>query len=418
MTLSASSSQTPASNHPAAEHLPVGALLVLAMTGFTAIITETLPAGLLPQIAGDLEVTQGLAGQLVTLYAAGSLLAAIPLTALAQRWRRRPTLLAAIIGFLLANTATALSSNYPVTLLARFGAGVAAGLAWGILAGYARRMVIAPLQGRALAIAMVGTPIALSAGVPVATFLGTTFGWRAAFLVFSATTLVLLALVMLMVPDFAGDRGGQRVSARDVFRMPGIRPVLAVIFAWMTAHNLLYTYIAPIASRAGCSTGVALLLLGFGVAALGGIVAIGMLVDRFLRPLILSSLATFAVIACLLAIAGGAPTILVGSVLVWGLSFGGAATLLQTAIGDAAGRGVDLANAMVTTVWNTAIAAGGLAGGVMLGAGGPRALAWGALLLILVAYAIASGSRRHGFTPGPRQTGAPRKEIPDAELHA
>lgn len=86
--------------------------------------------------------------------------------------RRHPVLLTAILGFLAFNTATAYLSGYVMILAARFLAGVSAGLAWGILAGYARRMVVDSLKGKALAIAMVGTPIALSIGVPLGSFLG------------------------------------------------------------------------------------------------------------------------------------------------------------------------------------------------------------------------------------------------------
>lgn len=128
-------------NVPSSNHLPWAGLLALAMAGFICILTEGLPAGLLPQIAQDLGVREALAGQLVTLYAIGSLLAAIPLTTATRGWRRRPLLLLCIIGFLVFNTITALSSFYVLTLVARFFAGVSAGVLWGMTAGYARRMV-------------------------------------------------------------------------------------------------------------------------------------------------------------------------------------------------------------------------------------------------------------------------------------
>ncbi|NVL51614.1 MFS transporter, partial [Pseudomonas syringae pv. actinidiae] len=133
------------------EKLPLGALLALAMTGFICIVTETLPAGLLPEIGTGLGVSASFAGQMVTVYALGSLLAAIPLAIATQRWRRRTVLLLTIIGFLVFNSVTALSSDYWLTLVARFFAGVSAGLAWSLVAGYARRMVVPQLQGRALA---------------------------------------------------------------------------------------------------------------------------------------------------------------------------------------------------------------------------------------------------------------------------
>jgi len=100
--------------------LPLGALLALAMTGFICIVTETLPAGLLPEIGSGLAISPSLAGQMVTVYALGSLLAAIPLTIATQNWRRRTVLLLTIIGFLVFNSITALSSHYWLTLIARF----------------------------------------------------------------------------------------------------------------------------------------------------------------------------------------------------------------------------------------------------------------------------------------------------------
>lgn len=250
------------------DRLPLSPLLALAMTGFTAIMTETLPAGLLPQIADGLAVSSTMAGQLVTAYAAGSLLAAIPLTSATQGWRRKPTLLCAIGGLLVFNTATAMAGSYWLALAARLLAGVSAGLAWGIIAAYARRMVADPLKGRALAIAMVGTPIALSLGVPAGTWLGAIVGWGTAFLAMSATTLALIAWVLVAVPDFAGRATGQRLSTLAVLRTPGILPILVTIFAWMTAHNILYTFIAPFAVRAGLGAHLDLLLLLFGAAAL------------------------------------------------------------------------------------------------------------------------------------------------------
>ncbi len=382
--------------------LPMSALLALAMTGFTAILTETLPAGLLPLMARGLQVSQAAAGQLVTAYAIGSLVAAIPLVVWTQGFRRRPTLLAAIVGFLLFNTITAMSPDFPLALAARFGSGIAAGLAWGLLAGYARRMVVGPLQGRALAVAMAGTPVALSLGVPSGTFLGAVLGWRAAFGMMSVTTLLLIAWVLCAVPDFPGHATRDRPSLSGVLRTPGIRPVLATILAWMTAHNLLYTFVAPLAVPSGLGDRLDLLLLGFGIAALVGIWLTGLLVDRMLRLLTLGSLVAFGVVAVLLSCALASPTVLVLAVLLWGLSFGGAATQLQTAAGDAAGNGVDLANAMITTVWNAAIAAGGLLGGVMLSHLGVSSLAPTAAILVIVAFVVVLRGQRHAFRPGAR----------------
>jgi predicted MFS family arabinose efflux permease len=99
-----------------------------------------------------------------------------------------------------------------------------------------------------------------------------------------------------------------------------------------------------------------------------------------------------------------APAIYLG-VFVWGLTFGGAATLLQTALADAAGEGADVALSMNVVVWNSAIAGGGLLGGVLLGHWGAGAFAWVMVLVLLISLAIAFRARAHGFVQGERVAG-------------
>ncbi|WP_315810659.1 MFS transporter [Bradyrhizobium sp. SZCCHNR3107] len=371
--------------------------MALAMGGFITILTEALPAGLLPQIGASLSVSEAFAGQLVTLYAIGSLAAAIPLTTATQSMRRRPLLLIAICGFAVANTATALSDSYGLTLVARFVAGVSAGLLWALIAGYAARMVPEGSKGRAIAVAMIGTPLALSLGIPAGTYLGAAIGWRASFGIMSGLTLILIAWVTTKVPDFPGQTEDKRLPLTHVFALPGIRPVLFVTLTVVLAHNILYTYIAPLLGSVGGATRTDLALLVFGIAALAGIWIVGVLIDRHLRNLTLISIASFGLAALALDIAGHAPIIVLSATGLWGLAFGGVATLFQTALAEAAGDMHDLAQSMLVTAWNTAIAGGGIIGGVLLDHFGAGAFAPVALLLLAAAFIAARRACRHGF---------------------
>ncbi|WP_307745115.1 MFS transporter [uncultured Pantoea sp.] len=382
--------------------LPLASLLAFAMTGFIAILTETLPAGLLPDISQGLGVSQVMAGQLVSLYALGSLLAAIPLTVLTSGWRRKKVLLLAIGIFVIFNTITTFSASYWLTLAARFMSGVAAGLAWGMLAGYARRLVAPDLQGRALAIAMVGIPVALSLGTPAGSWLGNMLGWRVAFGVMAALAIVLFIWAWVAVPDLPGQKADRRLPVWQVFRMPGVRPVLAVIFLWMTAHNILYTFIGPFLALSGMSNAVGLILLVFGLAALTGIGMTGIWVDRHLRRLVLLSLAALAAVSVVLAMGMREQIVIFLAVIVWGWSFGGASTQMQTAAADSAGNHVDVVQAMVTTAWNLAIASGGILGGLLLNRAGAASFPWALMALMAVAFVIAFLAKQQAFRPGAR----------------
>lgn len=386
----------------ASDQLPIAALLALAMTGFICIVTETLPAGLLPQLAAGLDVTASLAGQTVTAYALGSVLAAIPLTIATRNWRRRTVLLLTIVGFLVFNTVTALSSAFWLTLVARFFAGMAAGLAWSLLAGYARRMVQPHQQGRAMAIAMVGTPVALSLGVPLGTWLGGIVGWRSAFGVMSGLTLLLIVWVLAKVPDYPGQTGREPMPLRKVLATPGVRPVLATVMVWMLAHNILYTYIAPFVAQAGLLERVDMVLLTFGAAALLGIAVTGRLVEHHLRGAVLASLTAFFAASLVFLGLPTVPTAVYLGVAVWGLSFGGAATLLQTALADTAGKGADVALSMNVVAWNSVIAGGGVLGGILLDRWGAYTFPWALLGLTAIGLLIVWRANVHGFRPGSR----------------
>lgn len=178
---------------------------------------------------------------------------------------------------------------------------------------------------------------------------------------------------------------------------PGIRTVLAVTLVLLTAHQVLYTYIAPFAARSGFGH-TSLILLVFGAATAGGIAAAGILADRHLRPVLLAALALVMTAMITLGWWASIPAVLLPAVALWGAAFGGAPTLLQTALTDASGPGhADVATSMQTTVYNIGIAAGSLAGGLVLQRGGAGALPWATSLLSAAALATVATARRHAF---------------------
>ncbi|MNS46271.1 Purine efflux pump PbuE [compost metagenome] len=379
------------------DSLPVVGLLALAAAGFLTILTEALPAGLLPGISADLGIAESMAGQLITAYAAGSLAAAIPLTAATRSWRRRPLLLTAVGGFLFANAVTALSHSYVLTLGARFVAGVFAGLVWALLAGYASRMAPEHLEGRAIALAMVGTPLALSIGIPAGTMVSGLIGWRAVFLMMSGLSILLIAWIAWRVPDFDGEASARRTPLLRMLQIPGLKPVLAATFGFVLAHNILYTYIAPMLRRADLIARVDAVLLLFGLAALVGIWIVGVWIDRRLKALALASTGMFLVSAFVLAAFGETFGLVLAAIVVWGLAFGGAASLFQTASARVAGKDTDLAQSMIVTTWNLAIAGGGLLGGAIVRLGGAADLSWSAALLLTITGWVILRHHREGF---------------------
>ena len=391
------------SNGPApasSDRLPWAALLVMALTGFLLIATETMPAGLLPQIAIGLATGEGTAGQLVSAYALGTILATIPLVAATRGMRRKPVFLVGILGFLVVNTVTALSSDIALSLVMRLLAGAFSGLLWGMLAGYARRITTPALAGRALAVASLGTPVGLAVGTPFGSWLGTTLDWRWSFGTLSALMAVTLVLAVLLVPDAPGQRAGSHLPVHRVLTIPGVAVILVVILAWMVAHNTVYTYISSYLRSADVPLSVDVALVIFGVAALGGIAITAALVDRMLRRLLLVSIGLFTSAGVVLLVGQQSPGAVVVAIVCWGLGYGGAATQLQTAVSEASGENADVANSMLGVAFNLAIFAGGVLGAVLISQSADVLLPAVMVVLPLIALAIAGAARRTAFPVG------------------
>lgn len=389
--LVARSRETSATRRPGP--LPLAGLLALATAAFTDVMTDLLPAGLLPQMSGALHVPAARIGLLVTAFAVTSALAAIPVTAALRTLPRRGVLIAVLVGFALFDAVTAVSSSYPLTFAARLLAGVMGGTLWSMLAGYAARMVPAGRRGRAIAIVLAGITVALSAGLPAGTALATALGWRATFALLAALALLVAAWARWRVPGFPGEPGGGRPALRRVAARPGIPAVLAVTLLLLTGHQELYTYVAPFAARSGPGhTG--LVLLVFGLATIPGLSITGVLADRHLRSVLVVALGLVIAAMGVLGLAGRDTGALLAAAALWGAAFGGTPALLQTVLIGACGPGeADVATSLQTTVYNVGIAAGSLIGGLVLQGSGAAALPWAGSALIAAALAIVAYRR-------------------------
>ncbi|MFC0226695.1 MFS transporter [Serratia aquatilis] len=354
------------------------------MAAFITLLTEIMPAGLLSSISEGLGVSESLAGQFITAYAVGALIAAIPVTVLTQGIRRRPLLVTAIFGFALVNFVTAITDSYTISMIARFFVGVFGGIVWSLLAGYAVRMSPPRLSGRAIAISGAGATIALVLGVPLGSLLGRIVGWQGAFGLMSAVAILLIVWIIAIVPDFPGQTREQRQPLTGVFLKAGVRSVLFVVFTFVVAHNIFYIYIEPFLATSNLSANVDIILLVFGVGSVIGLWFVGATVDRRLQSLAVASIMIFGLAALLLGFWGYQPQMVYPSVFIWGLAFGGFATLTQTALSRFAGDSVDVAQSMYTTGWNTAVACGGIIGGILLDRSGPTSFAWVVIGILVI----------------------------------
>jgi predicted MFS family arabinose efflux permease len=213
----------------------------------------------------------------------------------------------------------------------------------------------------------------------------------------SVLALALVAWIIAMVPDYPGQPRHGRIPIMRTLAVPGVAAVLVVTLVFVLAHNILYTYIATFLGRFGMGDAVDIILLIFGVASMASIWIVGAHIDRRLRLLTIAGTVLVAVAATILAAMADSPAMIYVAVTLWGLGWGGIPTLLQTAVGQAGGDAADTAQAMLVTLWNVAMAGGGVVGGVLLDVAGPTSFPWSVLLLLLPVLGIVIAARANGF---------------------
>ncbi|WP_158622526.1 MFS transporter [Pedobacter sp. KBW06] len=378
------------------EKFPFLLLLAFTMVAFSAIITELLPAGVLPDMANDLQVRESSIGRLVSYYALGTVLTAFPATALTSGFSRKPLLITVIFGFFLSNAITALSQNYLLTVVMRVLAGGFSGVLWPLMTGYAARLVNEKNMGKAISMVMAGSTIALSVGLPIGAFLGQVIGWRGAFAGLSALIFMLIVWIAWKIPDFKADEKKINIPVK-IFRMPGVPLVMTTTFTASLAVYVAYTYLSPIMVTNGIKDNAGLALGLFGMGAVPGILITARFIDTHMRSMLLSSILLGASVLFIISLAGHFYFVFYTCIVFWGISFGGLPSLLQTATINATNGLPEIGSSITVTVYNIGVFSGAFIGGLVLDYKGPDAISWTSFLLMVIVILLVVTGRRFAF---------------------
>ncbi len=379
-----------------------GALAVLGASSFVYVTAETLPIGLLPQIADGLDVTEATVGWLLTSYAVVAGVATIPLTAITMRVPRHRLIALTVAVLAVSQLAAALAPTFFLLVLARLICAVAHGVFWSAIAPVAARLAPPHLAGRATATVFLGNSLAIVLGVPLSTALGQWLGWRVAagaLGVAGAMCVLALLVVLPALPalprDLAARTGARLRASVAIVRSGPVAAVCLVTTVLVIGQFAAYTYIAPLVRRGGDLEGVALsaLLLAYGAAGLLGNWFVGRHVDRRPGPLLAGLIGLMALaLAALVPVLGPAPT--VAAALVWGGAFTAVPVCLQAAILRVAPLSRDAASAVYVVAFQIGIGAGALLGERFVSAGLLAALPAIAAALALAAGMLVLSQRR------------------------
>lgn len=389
-------------------------LVALATAAFVYVTAETLPIGLLPQLAAGLHVRQGDIGLLVTVYAAVAGLSAVPMTAWTSHLPRRQVVLGAVVLLALSQFVIALAPDYAVVAGARVVCAFAHGVFWSVLAPVAVRLVAPGRAGRATAVVFTGNSLALVLGTPLATALGQVMGWRAATAVVGVAAAASAAALRTALPPLpsrtpADDLRSRVAAIPAALRSRSLFAVCAVTVLLVIGHFTAYTYIAALVRRDAGLSGLALamVLLAYGAAGVGGLGITGWATDRWPGLAAAGCAATLTVaLAALSAVSYRSAGFTIAAVVLWGAAFTAIPVCLQSAVLRVAPQSADTASALYVVAFQIGIGGGALAGSILVDAGllaelpvvGMALAAAGTLVLLAARRAFPARAHR---SPGP-----------------
>ncbi|WP_114814429.1 MFS transporter [Paraburkholderia kururiensis] len=392
------------------------ALLALTLSAFAIGTTEFVIVGLIPTIASDLGIGLPSAGLLVSLYALSVAVGAPVLTALTGRVPRKLLLAGLMALFTIGNLVAWRAPSYESLIVARVLTGLAHGVFFSVGSIIATTLVPKEKAASAIATMFSGMTVAFVAGIPLGTFIGQHFGWRATFLVVAGFGLIALLGAVAFVPR-------QLAHARPAgllqqFRVLG-QPRLALVYA-MTAVGyggslIAFTFMAPLLEQITGFTPaeVSLVLVAYGVSVAAGNLWGGRLADRvgpvkaLKRIFLLLAAVLFALTFTL-----HNPWLAVLTMLCWGaVAFGNVPGLQVYVVKQArhfAPEAADVASGFNIAAFNLGVAGGSSLGGLIVAHIGLAHTPWIAAVVTLGAFALTALSGRLDQRAGlPERTAEP-----------
>ncbi|MEW2009834.1 MFS transporter [Microbacterium sp. NPDC078814] len=392
------------------------ALLSLAIGSFGIGMTEFVVMGLLPNIAADLlpsvwassqEEALSQAGWLISLYALGVVIGAPTIAGFVARYPRHRVMIVLALALTVFNALTVVLPTFELVGVSRFLAGLPHGAYFGIGALVAADVMGPGNRAKGVAFILTGLTVANVVGVPLGTFLGQEWGWRAAFAVVALVFAVATVFIALFVPAHPGNPGRTMRAELGVFRIGQVWFTLGVGAIGFGGFFAVYSYIAPLVTEVAGSPDwvvpIVLVLMGLGMT--GGNLVGGHLADIDLRRTLLLGLAAMAVVFALLAVLSFWIVSLSLVVVLVGFVSSVLSPTIQTRLMDVAGDNQSIAAAMNHSALNIGNSLGAFLGGIVIAVGwGYTAPAWtgavlavAGLLIALVSYRVEA--RRVAQTP-------------------
>lgn len=346
-------------------------LLALAIGAFGIGTTEFSPMGLLPVIAQGVGVSIPAAGMLISAYAIGVMVGAPLMTLLLSHRGRRNALIFLMAIFTVGNVLSAIAPDYATLMIARIITSLNHGAFFGLGSVVAASVVAKEKQASAVATMFMGLTIANIGGVPAATWLGETIGWRMSFMATAGLGVISMVSLFFSLPKGGA---GARPNVRNelaVLMRPQVLTALLTTVLGAGAMFTLYTYISPVLRTLTDATPVfvtaMLVLIGVGFS-IGNFLG-GKLADRSVTGTLKGFLLLLIVIMLAIPLLARSEIGAAIAMVVWGAATFAVVPPLQMRVMRVAHEAPGLSSSVNIGAFNLGNALGAAAGGAVISGG-------------------------------------------------
>ncbi|OOK69397.1 MFS transporter [Pedobacter himalayensis] len=381
-----------------AEHAHWGGIFAMTLCVFVLIASEFMPVSLLTPLARDLGVTEGTAGQGIALSGALAVLTSLFLSRLAGNMNRKHLLSGMTVLMALSGIIIAFAPNALMYMAGRALIGIAIGGFWSMSAATAIRLVPQHQVSRALAIFNGGNALATVVAAPLGSYLGSTIGWRGAFLCLVPVAIVAFIWQYFSLPNMGGN---QRQSPRkSVFRLlhqPAVSVGLMACGLFFMGQFALFTYVRPFLETVThvSPSGLSLILLTIGIAGFIGTLIVALVLNAAFYLTLMAIPLLMALIAGVLMLTGDSLWIVALLLGFWGMLATAAPTGWWTWIARTLPEDAEAGGGLMVAVIQLSIALGSTAGGVVFDTFGWQSTFALSSILLLSAGVLTFTTSRH-----------------------
>jgi len=306
---------------------------------FITGVTVLAPAGMLPELSRDLDVSVRSAGLLIT-FGAAVLCVASPVSAwLTSRFDRRSLLAFTLYFITVGQLFSAFAPDYFALLVTRLAMLAVAALFTPQAAGTAS--LIAPLEKRGGTVAYVflGWSVAAAIGLPVITYISSHLGWRFAHGGMALAAFVSCLLVAWRLPGGLLGAPVKLSTWGELSGNPLVLTLLLITTCQMAGQFVIFTFIGPLLTRLldASPTTISLIFMLWGIAGFVGNFVATQIVDKWgaWRTSLFFTLSLLVGVAGWAAGSGVLPAVL-AAVVFWGFGFAAANSMQQVRLVAAA----------------------------------------------------------------------------------